>query len=441
MLELTDYILRNALRRLRLLFLLVDVYFGLLVQDLEHVLVLEFVNIVGGHFFRDSGLLVLSKVKTCQRHRALRLLDWPFSLLLRAHCDIVELVEVLELKEKAVMDIALRAVGEDLVAAFALDELALRPKLGEELHDDVDHALVAQDSIFALDFEPLFGPSGVDVAKFAAQFDAGLDLGDEVVRDVLETDSCADVVSDVVRNVLRCYRAVVTRLFNIYYIILFPFLEVIFVVLAELLALDVLSRQRPAVRRTLHVLDHGFILLVERPDHGVQPLANAIQERHALLLYVLLHRWHIFQLDCFREIQDSQQALIDLHRGLELCHLRIGGSLGLSDRTVCSSLGLRILSAPLGTTLVQDPVLVVGGWVLLYAVVDHHVAEHEIILPKCWLDWIPGVSARLHAACCAGSQVGLLLEATTFLLCSWWRVRKSGILPVNDSDATELLRV
>lgn len=189
------------------------------------------------------------------------------------------------------MDVALGAIYEDLMAAFALDELALRPVLREELHNDVDYAFVAQDSVFAPDLEPLFGPPGVGVAHLATQLDPALDLSDELVRDALECDSCPDIVSDVGRNVLRCDGAVVARFSNMDYVILFPFLEVIIVVLVELLALDVLGREWLAADGTVHVRNDGLRLLVKYPVQAIQSLTNLVKERHTLLRYVLLHHW------------------------------------------------------------------------------------------------------------------------------------------------------
>lgn len=384
LLEFAKDVLWNALRWLRLRWRFVDDgVLGLLLQDLEHILVLEFMDIVGGHFFWNGDLLGASKLKACERHRHLGHRAWCFWLLVRTYTDVIELVEVFELKEKAIMDVALGTVDEDLVAALALDELALRPELREKLHDDVDDALVAQDRIFTPYLEPFFGPPGVGVAHLAAQFDTTLDLRDELVRDVLEGDSCLDVVSDVGRDVLRGDRAVVARLFNMDYVILFPFLEVIVVVLVVLLALDVLSRQRRATGDAFHVGNGSLRLLVEYLVHAVQLLAHLIQERHALLRDVLLHRWLLVQPRRFREIQDSDQALSDLHRTLELCHLWVSGVLWLR-RGLRSGRGQGPLRAPQCSTLVQDPVLVVSGRVLSSTVVNDHVAEHDVVLER-WL--------------------------------------------------------
>lgn len=71
-------------------------------------------------------------------------------------------------------------------------------------------------------------------------------------------------------------RAVVSWLLNMYDIILFPFLEIVPVMLRELLTFRVMGAEGLSSGRAVHVLDNGFGLLVECPLSAVEVLANSV---------------------------------------------------------------------------------------------------------------------------------------------------------------------
>lgn len=107
-------------------------------------------------------------------------------------------------------------------------------------------------------------------------------------------------------------------------------------------------------------------------------LTNSVQERHALLLNVLLHGGSVVQFGRFCEIQDSDQALGHFHGALELCHSWVA-RLSFFSRSIGSAWHLTALSPP-GAALIQDSVLVVCAWILFSSIINNHVAENYIIL-------------------------------------------------------------